>query len=266
MLDTDSTEPDMLDYGQAVGARVRLLKSNVVGEGSSNSGHSLTTKGPTMLPTRYLCMSFLPNDPSRFVVGNDVGHALHRSRYSEATPSPREFEHHYEEASAAVTSLSFCPSQPSYLLIGRADGTAGLYHVDDGRPLLSWQGFTSGGIAQLAWATTRPSVFWALDTLDCIHIFELLEIVGRPTISVPMQPSTSSQAQEHNIEGAKNEALRFALDFSPAVARKTSQRMMASTVKRDGVVAGIEVHVIGEKIASPKKGEDAAFIKLLESL
>jgi len=272
VLETDSTEPDMYDFGQAVGAHARLLKSNTVasatGSVPASAGLNGDGKAIAVLPTRYVCMSFVPNDPSRFVVGDDIGHSLHRSRYSEALLSPRSFDHHFDGSSAAVNSIAFCPSQPAYLLIGRADGSVNLYHVDDSQPLISWQGFSSGGVLQLAWATTRPSVFWVLDSCDYMHVFELLESIGKPSSSVLLRPSKPSLATDEDSPPPASEPkqMRFALDFAPPVDRGKDRRMLAATVKRHGLLGGIEVHVLNEKLAKPKKGEAAAFVSLLESL
>lgn len=101
MLESETAEKDMLDLGQAtlprspplllpslspplplpssppnntppceqaVGGRVRLLKSNLVGA-EATGGHSISSgangKAPSVLPTRYFCLDFLPTDPSR---------------------------------------------------------------------------------------------------------------------------------------------------------------------------------------------------------
>lgn len=93
------------------------------------------------------------------MIGNDEGQALHCSRYSDVALSPRFFEHHFPESSSPVQSLSFCPTHPSYLLIGRADGSISLHHVDDGQPLLTWQGaVTLTGLVQFVCWTVDVAV------------------------------------------------------------------------------------------------------------
>lgn len=103
-------------------------------------------------PVKALPFPFQPSPlrshalPFRLLLGNDLGELLHRSRYSESLPTPRCFQHHYEHASSPLTTLSFCPTQPSYFLAGRADGSISLYHVEDGEPLVSWQGARREGV------------------------------------------------------------------------------------------------------------------------
>ena len=62
-----------------------------------------------------------------------MGYALGGEPFAYTLPSVLKLPF----SAAAVSSLSFCPSQPAYLLAGRADGSVSLYHVDDGRPLLA---------------------------------------------------------------------------------------------------------------------------------
>lgn len=116
-------------------------------------------------------------------------------------------------------------------------------------------GFTSSGISQLGWATTRPALFWVLDSNNVMHIFEPLEVVGRPSMSIPLTPSSASYP------------VRFCLDNTQEVNYGQVQRMMAMNfTTKDGEPVGIEVHVINEKLSAPKKGERDELLAWLDSL
>lgn len=133
-------------------------------------------------------------------------------------------------------------------------------------------GFATGGVVQLAWATTRPSLFWAVDSSDCMHAFDLNDNIGRPTTSVPLRPSKGGDADlppptEGEGEGVGEWAgIRFALDVSPPVVHGKARRMIALSCKRGGRLAGVEVHVLADKFAVPKRKELEHFLQVLESL
>jgi len=266
VLESDVAEFDLLDYGQAVGARVRLLKSAAVLSGYSTSGAGLQRGSPSsVLPTRCVRLAFLPSDPSRFVVGDDLGHILHHSRYSDGVPAPRSFETTHEHLAAAVSAVSFSQKNPGYFIASRADGSLALYHVNDGQPLLTLHGFATGAIVQLSWATTRPSMFWVLDSADNMHVFDLLHDLAKPVLTTPLQPSRAGGGGGEG-EAPEPSPMRFALDVAPPVSRGKPKRMVALTFRRGGVVAGIEVHVLSEKFGVTKSGEEGEVTAKLEGL
>ena len=119
---------------------------------------------------------------------------------------------------------------------------------------------------QLAWATTRPSVFWVLDTADTMHIFDLLESQGKPTSSVPLRPSKGAADAPEGEEFGEPLPMRFALDVAPPVSNRKARRMMAATYKRAGRLEGVEVHVLNERVAARNEGEEAQLRHLLDGL
>ena len=89
-------------------------------------------------------------------------------------------------------------------------------------------------------------------------------------LSVPLDAGREGGLDEPLTEGDPALQLpshmRFALDTPPPVSRGKPKRMVAMSLRRGGVVAGIEVHVLGERMAVTKRGEEAEVAGLLERL
>lgn len=291
----EEAELDALDLGQAFGGKERLLRSGSVdlvadaaggasadaSENASANGNPRRRSGGAtalkLLPTRCAQAAFLPKDPSRLLVATDLPRVLHRSRYDPTPPAPDTFGAPGGRASSGVTSLAFCPTAPSHFLAGRANGAIELYCVDDREPLLSWDSASGGAIVQLAWSPSRPTLFWALDATDAMHIFDLASSSpGRPALSTPLAsshngvPSSASlpSIDDDDADDAAPRTLRFALDArieTGAVAAQR-QRMLAVTTRVGGRLSGIEVHVVAEKFANALPEEQETLHRVLRRL
>ena len=180
----EAVELDALDLGQAVGGKERLLLS---GTSSMTDGHG-GASGTSVLPTRCVQMRFLPTDASRLLVATDLPAVLSRSRYSALRPSPEAYLPDIDlnvvtQDASGVSSMAFHPTSPSHFLVGRHNGTVALHHVDDSRPLLTHVGFTKVPIVQVEWSPSKPGLYWALDSDDTMHLFDLVAGNGAPIVS-----------------------------------------------------------------------------------
>jgi len=297
----EAVELDALDLGQAVGGKERLLLSGTsnVSEGSaaaSRRAGGAAGSGASVLPTRCVQLAFVPEDPSRLLVATDLPAVLHRSRYSAVPPVPDSFpcDSTGPQNASGVASVAFHPSATEHFLAGRRDGSVSLYHIDDTQPLLTYVGFTSGAVVQLAWSPSRPALFWVLDSDDCMYLFDLVEASGAPVVSTPLAStkradsptrlapsSTSSRAANGDTAGDAGEAhgrleatrpMRFALDArtdASTVTRGSAgarQRLMALTVRDGKRLSGVEVHVLTESYAAAVPDEQTKLDHVLAKL
>jgi WD40 repeat protein len=304
----EAVELDALDLGQAVGGKERLLRSGSValtehalrepgasagqragGAAARRSGGRSGATSMSVLPTRCVSMTFLPMDQSRLLISTDLPTLLHRSRYPDSQPSPEAFvADGVEAASASVCGVAFCPASALHCVAGRSDGSVALYHVDDPKPLLTWAGFASGAITQVAWSPSRPAVIWALDASETVHLIDLTQgINGMPFLSShlhtdgsaasrapPPPPPPPSADDDLGGDGRYSGAhcARFALDRRAMTASEkrgdaANQRLVAVT-GRDaaGSLRGIEVHLLSDQAANPSTDEEAALSSFLRRL
>ena len=299
----EAVELDAHDLGQAVGSKERLL---LTGSTSMTGGVAPLARGNSaVLPTKCVHFAFVPTDPTRVVVGTDLPQLLHRSRYSSVPLSPDAFEPGTDvpardapQNASGVASIAFHPKLPAYFLVGRVNGSAALYHVDDARPLRTFVGFAAPGAAlvHVCWCPARPSVFWALDSDDRMHIFDLLKGSGMPEVTCPVatrgpdsptrrmgggasfvQPGAPERrrAPGDPDDPATMEAMRkmrFALDArsESANTRKGSagarQRLAAITCRGHQRLSGVEVHVLVERYATAEADELIKLEHVLDAL
>ena len=78
------------------------------------------------------------------------------------------------ETSSSVASLSFCPYDEPFLLLGSEDGGIRLHSTNNDRPLITWAGTVDNEpIIRTVWSSSRPCVFFILDTANRIHLWDL---------------------------------------------------------------------------------------------
>uniref|UniRef100_A0A7S4B0Q3 WD repeat-containing protein 60 n=1 Tax=Chrysotila carterae TaxID=13221 RepID=A0A7S4B0Q3_CHRCT len=278
VLESETAAVDGTDYGQAVGGRVRLVKSSAVPTNatrlrasrmpSHSSGYTPTHAssrpngdGDELLPPRTTCFQFFPDDASRLIVGADSGHVLHVSRYDAARQQPPSFSAPAE--AAAVTAVAFCATLHAFFLAGRADGSISLYADDDAAPLRSWQDFATSAIVHVSWGPVRPAVFWAFEANGMLHTFDLCDRTHEPL------QSSQLQLPRADVGGASPPPC-IALGARVSVRRSTPPTCLLSTncaADGDGRAGGeVEVHLLDERIGSAQEGETEILSRFLSSL
>ncbi len=318
----EAVELDALDLGQAVGGKERLLMSGstsmtegvaALAPAGGGGARAAATARASVLPTRCVHMTFVPSDPSRLLVGTDLAQVLHRSRYTSSPPMPEAYEPGTDaplhtdapqstdaplgtdasQLASGVTSIAFHPRFHSYFLVGREDGSVALCHLEDRHPLRSFVGFAGGAVVQVCWCPARPSVFWALDADDRMHIFDLLHGKGMPDVSCPVTTSGRADSPTRRVAGAgaagaaarrtssdpddpaaveSARRMRFALDArsDSASTRVASagarQRLAAITCRGDERLSGVEVHVLVERYAAAEADELTKLEHVLDQL
>ena len=71
------------------------------------------------------------------------------------------------ETSSSVSSLAFCPYDEPFMLLGSEDGSIRLHSTNNDRPLITWSGTVDNEpIVKVVWSTSRPCVFFILDTAN----------------------------------------------------------------------------------------------------
>lgn len=321
LVEVADNETDATDYGQAVGGRVRLFRSGSVPLCGGNYDASATEeeaarRRQTLLPTRALCLHFCPTEPSRFLVGCDTGRVLHGSRYSGATsasrPKPAAFELDYATAAqkalkagvgtkgdttgavvegaagAIVHDIAFCPAAglQAYFAVARSDGSLCLYHLDDGRPLRRWLGFSTAALLQIEWSASRPCLLWILDADAKLHLFDLLDDDNDPIASTyvgpkagggpapPGAPGGGAAAQRGppplgRTDGAAGR-LRFALGTRPQARSAEAPSMVAitcnSAASAEEMEACVDVHLLTDRLSREQEGEMEHLKRYLEGL
>ena len=286
------------DFGQAVGGRLRLLKSvtvPVVGGGAAaarKKGKGGKGGGGAMLPVRALSLACLPDDATRFLIGTDEGAVLQKSRYAGNAPSPAVFGGAAGGGGASeVTSLAFCPAAPSYFAAARSDGSLALYAVDERAPLLAWPGVGRAALVQLRWSAARPAVLWALDAdahgarprrasntrarqrpapsshsshpaspPATVHVYDLLESAHAAAHAVPLAPGGGAGAARL---GAKAGALG-GLRFDISVPRGRGAGGVRLAVGAPGEPGVLHVHHVTEKLSRAQPDELERLLALLD--
>ncbi len=114
-------------------------------------------------------------DGGRVLKGSWAGRAL----------APKEFIAHDHTSGAllqgagrvkvpsCVKSIHVSPTCSWAFLAGHDDGTVTLHGLSLATAALIWPGVATGGVQTIRWSPTRPCVFFVLDKLSTIMIFDL---------------------------------------------------------------------------------------------
>lgn len=173
------------DLGLSPHGKIKLLKSVNV-----SIRPPVKTSLPD-LPFRTFCVRFSYTDPNHFFVGTDTGHIVHCSQGVAASRkrgilADNKLLTFYNDLdlAAAVSSIDINPFQcfgSSLMLAGYNDGTLRLYVCNRELPILTWPFSTSGAaVVKCQWSTSRPSVFFVLDSESNLHIWDLVIMSSGP--------------------------------------------------------------------------------------
>ena len=107
-----------------------------------------------------------PDDSSHLFVAADDGLVIHGSTQPDHRPTPRMFKPEIETLSACK-SISFCPFDEPYMIVGSEDGSIRLHNTVNEKPLITWSGTVDNEpILRVIWSPSRPCVFFLLDTAN----------------------------------------------------------------------------------------------------
>ncbi|XP_051033791.1 cytoplasmic dynein 2 intermediate chain 1 [Phodopus roborovskii] len=175
----------MSDLGLIPGGRIKLVHSTVIQLGNSLSNKDSEFWGST----QTLSVKFLPSDPNHFVVGTDMGLIRHSTR-QDWRVSPKVFKPQQHGARPIkVNVIDFSPFEDTVFLAGCSDGSIRLHQLMSERPVMQWDGTTSGHpVTSLQWSPTRPAVFLVQDDASRIYIWDLLENDLGPVAQQPISP------------------------------------------------------------------------------
>uniref|UniRef100_A0A670J5X0 Dynein 2 intermediate chain 1 n=1 Tax=Podarcis muralis TaxID=64176 RepID=A0A670J5X0_PODMU len=150
--------------------------------------HSLFYSRDTVLTKvpQTLNIKFLPSNPNHFVVGTDAI-VSHGTRHELRIP-PRWFKPQQgAPRSTRINAIDFSPFGKPIFLVGCSDGSIRLHQMTSELPLMQWNNSTSGQpIISLQWALTRPAVFFVLDAMSVVYIWDLLENDLAPVAKQPI--------------------------------------------------------------------------------
>ncbi|CAG0891336.1 unnamed protein product [Darwinula stevensoni] len=134
-------------------------------------------------------------DSNHLYVCSDSHGVVHCTRHGD-TPVPRFFNPQPETVYKA-TSVDFAQHRRPFLLIGGADGSISLFAADSSneRPLTAWNGNKSEvpiPIKQLIWSPCRPCVFFSLDALGMLSVWDLTKGDLEPRYTVQLKSDVIS--------------------------------------------------------------------------
>ncbi|XP_034985670.2 cytoplasmic dynein 2 intermediate chain 1 [Zootoca vivipara] len=171
------------DLGLIPGGKIKLVHSSTVQLNCRFcSRDSVLMKVP-----QTLNIKFLPSNPNHFVVGTDIAIVSHGTRHELRIP-PRWFKPQQgAPRSTRVNAIDFSPFGKPIFLVGCSDGSIRLHQMTSELPLMQWNNSTSGQpIISLQWALTRPAVFFVLDAMSVVYIWDLLENDLAPVAKQPI--------------------------------------------------------------------------------
>ncbi|XP_038654284.1 cytoplasmic dynein 2 intermediate chain 1 isoform X4 [Scyliorhinus canicula] len=174
----------LTDLGLIPGGKIKLIHSSSI-KVNSFLPRNLVQSGPP----KTLSIRFLPSDPNHFFVGTDIGLVSHGTRHG-LQAAPKLYKPQINGARPVqVTCIDFCHFGKTLFLVGCSDGTIRLHSVTTERPIIQWNESTQGRpIRAIAWALTRPGMFFVLDSASHIYVWDLLQNVTTPAAEESLQP------------------------------------------------------------------------------
>ncbi|XP_072364341.1 cytoplasmic dynein 2 intermediate chain 1 isoform X4 [Scyliorhinus torazame] len=174
----------LTDLGLIPGGKIKLIHSSSIEVNSFLPRNLVQLGSPKTLSIR-----FLPSDPNHFFIGTDIGLVSHGTRHG-LQAAPKLYKPQINGARPVqVTCIDFCHFGKTLFLVGCSDGTIRLHSVITERPIIQWNDSTQGRpIRAVAWALTRPGMFFVLDSASHIYVWDLLQNVSTPAAEESLQP------------------------------------------------------------------------------
>ncbi|KND03310.1 uncharacterized protein SPPG_02357 [Spizellomyces punctatus DAOM BR117] len=239
-LRSESITASELDFGMAIGGRLKLIRSTGF---KISLPRSQTRSAVTDL--RVLDCKFRTNDIDRFIVGTDIGTIIHESRFRNRC-NPRTYN--LKETTIAqidgVSSLDFCPHDPRLFLAGYTSGMVGMFAANEATAIMRWT-VSKGPVRLVRWSPHRPAVFYVLDETGTLHVWDLSESEAQAT-----------QVVKATKTGDNGRIVTFAL--SPTIVSAASTVSHANLAAASGRNATImlgyadgtmEVHLLDSTLA-----------------
>ncbi|XP_064107541.1 cytoplasmic dynein 2 intermediate chain 1-like [Macrobrachium nipponense] len=112
------------------------------------------------------------NDSSQLYVATGSGAIAHCSRHSSRI-HPKAYYPEFEPGCESLC-IALCPHDYRYMLVGSSDGMVRLHSISSERPLTTWQSAPDcAPVKGLQWSPARPCVFYVLDSMARLHIWDL---------------------------------------------------------------------------------------------
>eukprot|EP01137_Pigoraptor_chileana_P018006 Opistho-2@76862 len=181
VLEVDKTDPNgsEVDLGLRPGGKIKLVRSSSV-----TVMHPSPRRDILFTDIRGLSLAFFPEDPNHYVVGSDIGVAIHGVRVGgKATPkywssSAPSFATGFAVDPFAmgsdVTDVDFSPFDASLFLLGHSSGRLSLHTTTTSDPIAVWE-MGNVSVRLIRWSRSRPCVFFVLDDSSRLAAFDLLE-------------------------------------------------------------------------------------------
>ena len=152
-------------------------------------------------------------------------------------------------------------------MAGYVSGTVCLYDLENGNPACQWPQLCAGGVRGLRWSSTRPAVFFALDSARTVHAFDLSKSTQAPVSSTSLPAAADFMALSSRVGGnaADDEAA------AAAAATSSSASNAASASSRAGFLAfsssraasTVDIHVLSPALSTPVDGERKRLVDLV---
>ena len=126
----------------------------------------------------------LPQLPRQFLVAADAGKILKGSWAGVAAPPKELLAHDHLSAAilegagrlrvpSKVTAVHLSPLCPWAVLSGHDDGTVAIHGLASSTAALIWPSCVGGAVKFVKWSPSRPCVFFVLDSLCTVSVFDL---------------------------------------------------------------------------------------------
>ncbi|KAH3766052.1 WD repeat domain 60 [Pelomyxa schiedti] len=248
-------------------------------------------------PENAITFAFHPTDPNQLfiAVGTSI---LHKGRFSSDTYPQKYYRvptapytlgsnsnnlARIPECQARATTLKFSASVPSHFLSGWSDGAVCVFDTSCPTPLSTWfiiGGSGSGGtcaVKQLVWPAARPCLFFALDSGDVLHVFDLVldgiaGVVAVDTLKnrtldgaggiVGLQVAQLGTGSASHIGNTSNPASSPSSSSSSTQSPQQQQQQSSNSVVMCAATeAGlVDVHMVLDRVWQPDPNELSIFL------
>ncbi|KAL7644816.1 UNVERIFIED_CONTAM: hypothetical protein RMT77_004629 [Armadillidium vulgare] len=199
MTDLNSTGI-LTEHGAAPWSRI------IISRAASLSVEDMLPQSEDDFPGSNLCydLKLSSSDSNQIYVAIANGRVLHCSRHS-IKLHPSSFIPEIEPGAEAI-SISVCPHDPLYLLVGGNDGLIRLHSITSPSPLTCWQASNNPApVRKVEWSPSRPCVFYMLDNLGMFHIWDLSAGDIYPIVSVEKGEIVDGDLTDFNVASSSTD-------------------------------------------------------------
>ncbi|KAJ3051789.1 hypothetical protein HK097_007193 [Rhizophlyctis rosea] len=255
----EANELSDVDYGMGIDSKIKLVKSTHLqlrSPGRHAPGSDLQVQ----------CAATSPDGSSTFLIGLTMPQILHESRFH-SRMQPRYFRPTpptLTPTTDPVTSICYCPQDARIFIAGHQSGRLAMYVSTSQAAVRIWE--LEAPIKLCRWSMHRAGVFYVLDALGEIHVWDLVESATGP--SRVIQAGTAQTGK----------VVHFALSTAAVVGDGGKGRKKVVTASQMNLKAGstrnatlviayeggrIEVHLLEQELAETGIDEEDVFEDLL---